>query len=573
MITNTQNNRVETEAEISRLKTLLRIATFMAKEHNLDVLLEYITNQVISVMECERCSIFLVDKESNEIVSRIATGSDNEIRFRLGEGIAGQTINTGQVISIPDAYRDIRFNKSVDLETGYHTRQILCVPLRKTNGEIIGCFQLINKLVGDFQSPDVEFLIAFGVQTASAIESAQLHESLSIRIRQMSAAHSLERFVAESETSEEFIQRAVQEAIVSVSGTAGSILMLEDDSRLVFHYSIGTHSEKIKSTVIESNKGIAGQVLATEKSIIDNNLNANKVHFKGVDAVTGTSTESIVATPLFAIKNSKKVAIGVLEVINHKSRRFKYEDLQILEVIGSQISSMLERHKLKEEQKTSQRLASVGQLASTIIHDFRNPFSIIRGVAELITLRSPPPEKLNDFCLTIIRQIDRCNSMAKEILEFTRGNRKFELSKIDIHAFFVEVAKDLQLESKGLAVTFHQCFECSGTMNVDAEKLRRVIFNIINNTFDALKAGQSLTLSTKKLDSKFFEIRMEDNGPGIPEAIRKNLFEPFVTHGKKGGTGLGLYIAKSIVEDLGGSLRHEVTVPTGATFIINLPFA
>jgi signal transduction histidine kinase len=572
MIKNTHNNYGETAAEISRLQTLLRIATFMATEHNLDGLLEYITKQVISVMECDRCSIFLIDKDSNEIVSRIATGRENEIRFRLGEGIAGQTIETGQVISIPDAYRDNRFNKTVDLETGYRTRQILCVPLRKTNGEIIGCFQLINKLVGDFQSSDVEFLIAFGVQAASAIESAQLHESLSMRIRQMSAAHSLERFVVESETSEEFIQTAVQEAVGSVNGTAGSILMLQDDSRLVFQYSIGKHSEKIKSTVIESNNGIAGQVLAAGKSIIDNNLNASKVHFKGVDAVTGTSTESIVATPLFAIKNSKKVAIGVLEVINHKSKSFKHEDLQILEVIGSQISSMLERHKLKEEQKTSQRLASVGQLASTIIHDFRNPLSIIRGVAELITLRSPTPEKINDFCLTIIRQVDRCNSMAKEILEFTRGNRKLELAKTEIQPFFLEVAKDLKLESKGLAVAFHQSFECTGTMNVDVEKLRRVIFNIINNSFDVLSADQSFTLSTKKLDNKFFEIRMADNGPGIPEAIRNNLFEPFVTHGKKGGTGLGLYIAKSIVEDLGGSIRHEVTEPTGATFIITLPF-
>jgi signal transduction histidine kinase len=490
----------------------------------------------------------------------------------LGEGIAGQTIQTGEVISITDAYHDHRFNKAIDLETGYKTRQILCIPLRNINSEIIGCFQLINKLVGDFQSSDVDFLVAFGVQAASAIESAQLHDSLSTKIRQLSVAHSLERFVVESENSEDFIQRAIEEAVGAINGTAGSILMLQDDAHLVFQYSIGEHAEKIRSAVIESDKGIAGHVLAAGKSIIDNNLVSSKIHFKGIDLETGSLTESIVATPLFSVKNAEKVAIGVLEVINHRNKGFKHEDLQILEMIASQISSTLERHKLKAEQKKSQRLASVGQLASTIIHDFRNPFSIIRGVAELLGDRAPAQEKIKEYCSTIIRQVDRCNSMAKEILEFTRGNRKLELVETDIETFFAEVAKDLQLESKGLEVSFHKRFECTGSMKVDGEKLRRVIFNIINNTFDALTSGQSLTLITKKIDGKFFEIRMEDNGPGIPEAIRQTLFEPFVTHGKKGGTGLGLYIAKSIVEDLGGIIRHEATIPTGATFIIKLPY-
>jgi HD-GYP domain-containing protein (c-di-GMP phosphodiesterase class II) len=167
-----------TVRRLEKLTSILDVAKAMAAERDLDTLLELILFEAARVVEADRCSLFVLDREKSELWSRIAQGSSKEIRFPVGVGIAGTVAQTGEVINIRDAYADDRFNRSFDDQTGYRTRTILCVPMRDTHGEITGVIQALNATDGAFDDEDEELLLALGGQASGAIENAVLHEEI-----------------------------------------------------------------------------------------------------------------------------------------------------------------------------------------------------------------------------------------------------------------------------------------------------------------------------------------------------------------------------------------------------------
>ena len=156
---------------------LLKICQRMNSERDLGELLDLIANEATKLMEADRASLFLLDRERGELWSKVALGS-KEIRFDARLGIAGAVALTGQTINVEDAQHDPRFYREIDLRTGYNTRNLLAVPLRNHEGEIIGTFEVLNKNIGSFNEADKEILKALAAQAAIAIETAQLVEEM-----------------------------------------------------------------------------------------------------------------------------------------------------------------------------------------------------------------------------------------------------------------------------------------------------------------------------------------------------------------------------------------------------------
>lgn len=145
---------------------------------DMDPLLRALVVAAPGILEAERCTVFLLDKEKNELWSPIATGGQT-IRFPAGKGIAGETIATNKLINIPDAYADARFNPGVDRTTGFRTRNILTAPLTPHQGAPLGALQMLNKKKGrTFDEDDEKILSLFAGQAAAAVETAQLYDDL-----------------------------------------------------------------------------------------------------------------------------------------------------------------------------------------------------------------------------------------------------------------------------------------------------------------------------------------------------------------------------------------------------------
>ena len=163
---------------VEKLTSILDVAKAMAAARDLDLLLPLIIYEAAKVVDADRCTLFILDREQGELWSKVAQGAAHEIRVKLGRGIAGSVAETGQVINIQDAYADSRFNRDVDATTGYRTRTILCVPMRDAQGEDTGVLQALNQPVGVFTDEDSELLSALGGQAAGAIENALLHDEI-----------------------------------------------------------------------------------------------------------------------------------------------------------------------------------------------------------------------------------------------------------------------------------------------------------------------------------------------------------------------------------------------------------
>jgi len=165
---------VDPEQKVRDLETLLDVTRKMSSVRDSDELLGIILTEAVRVMVADRASLFLLDKATNELVSRIAQKTGTMFRFPVGKGIAGHVAATKEVVNIPDAYQDPRFNPEYDRMTGYVTRTVLCAPLLTRDDELIGVIQVINKKTGAFSRYDEVFLLAFGAQCAMSLENARL---------------------------------------------------------------------------------------------------------------------------------------------------------------------------------------------------------------------------------------------------------------------------------------------------------------------------------------------------------------------------------------------------------------
>jgi len=222
------------QREHERLKMLLKVAGSISSEMQLDKLLRLIMDEVKQVLQCDRCTVFVLDREHNELWSRVAHG-ESEIRFPAHLGIAGAVVQSGQVINIPDAYADSRFNPNIDRQTGYHTRNLLSAPMRNKPGEIIGVFQILNKLEGPFTREDEEILNAISVLAATQIENAQLYEE------QKKTFDSLVETLASTIDARDPLTAGHSQRISLYADEIGRVLRLQTQEREVLRISALLH--------------------------------------------------------------------------------------------------------------------------------------------------------------------------------------------------------------------------------------------------------------------------------------------------------------------------------------------
>lgn len=172
----------ELRKHIADLRAVLEVTRELASNAELEPLLRTVERAALRVLECERATVFLYDPQRRELYSRMATGVD-EIRFPADRGIAGEVFRTGEVVNVPDAYADPRFNPDVDRRTGYRTRNILAFPLIGYDNSTVGVLQVLNKAERSFDPWDEELVRTLGAQIGVAVQRQILLEHLAEKQR------------------------------------------------------------------------------------------------------------------------------------------------------------------------------------------------------------------------------------------------------------------------------------------------------------------------------------------------------------------------------------------------------
>jgi signal transduction histidine kinase len=223
-----------------------------------------------------------------------------------------------------------------------------------------------------------------------------------------------------------------------------------------------------------------------------------------------------------------------------------------------------------EEVVRKEKLSLIGEMAGSLMHDLRSPVQVILSSLEVIRMNHSDPETV-DCCLKMETQCDRLVGMAGELLEFSKGETKLHLEHTDTTTLIRQFQALNEDAFRPVGVMFSVEDE-PAEIEVDSQRLLRVLQNLANNAVEALNSrpGGRIDIRAWVRDSTLF-LSVRDNGPGIPAEIKDRIFEPFVTHGKKGGTGLGLAIVANVIAAHRGKISFETQAGQGTEFLIRVP--
>lgn len=220
-----------------------------------------------------------------------------------------------------------------------------------------------------------------------------------------------------------------------------------------------------------------------------------------------------------------------------------------------------------EERLRKERMTLIGEMADRIIHDLKSPFCVIQLVADM--LRQNRGISVNELCDLLETQLRRMQSMIEEILDFSRGQPQIKPVDVRLPDWVRQLEEYNRYYFEHMHVEWH-AEVANVTLRMDPDKMMRAFQNIITNAVEAFASHGGRIEFRAVAEGDKLMISISDNGPGIPEELRGVFFEPFATLGKAKGTGLGMAVAKSIIEAHGGRINFESESGRGTTFYIAL---
>ncbi len=331
---------------LARASMLLDVSKTMATCEKLDEILQKLVDILIEGVGADRGTIFLKDKDSDELYSRVVRGNyQHEIRIMADKGVAGNVFTNKKIANVPDAYKDERFDKSIDEKTGYRTKSILCVPIRTVKGELIGVAQLLNKKDGNaFTDEDEQFLDDVTTQAAVALETNQIVERMDkARQKEKELLDVVADITSEIDLGK-ILQKVMSQATKMIDSDR-STLFLNDEKNGELFSMIGAGLGAIEIR-LPNNAGIAGAVFTSGETVNIPYAYADLRFNPSFDRTTKYFTRSMLCVP---VKNKEEKTIGVIQLLNKRKGVFTDEDEKNMKAFTVQVSIALENAKLFDD--------------------------------------------------------------------------------------------------------------------------------------------------------------------------------------------------------------------------------
>lgn len=246
---------------------------------------------------------------------------------------------------------------------------------------------------------------------------------------------------------------------------------------------------------------------------------------------------------------------------------------EVAEVTGAFNRMRASLLRTQQELLEAERLATIGRMASSISHDLRHALAAIVANAEFLLESRLSTEQREELYQEVRIAVNQMTELIDSLLEFSRTRESLRLTHGNVKESVDRVVQTIRTHPRFhlVWITVRQDGNCGGWF--DTKKLERALYNLLLNACEATSAESGRISVELTQIPKGVQIRLADNGRGIPEAVRGNLFEPFVSAGKENGTGLGLTVVQKIVQDHGGDISVESTSEEGTVFRLTLPLS
>ena len=597
---------------------------------DLQIVLATLTKLAARVCDADKGVIFLRDGDVYRFratygFSQEAQQYGHEHPIRPDRGsVTGRVALEGRAIHIPDVLADPEYQATGYLKAfGFRTN--LGVPLLR-EGMVIGVFALTRDDVRPFNDKQIELVTTFADQTVIAMENARLLSELRESLQQQTATAEVLKVISRSTFDLQTVLDTLVKSAASLCEADQSFLYRRDGEKYIWAASHGYSPEFVKlrtSQPLVPDRGTGvGRAIVESKIVHIPDVLEDK-EYRAWDLQQVAGYRAVLGVPLLREGRS----MGVFSLARNEPRSFTDKQIELLTMFADQAAIAMENVRLFEsvEARTrelgaslenlrttqdrlvqTQKLASLGQLTAGIAHEIKNPLNFVNNFsgisAELITELK---ESLADVSLNekrraeitelmdtlrgnldkIVQHGNRADAIVRNMLLHSREGSG-EQRVVDINAL-VEEGLNLayhgaRAEKQGFNITLERSFDpAAGQADVFPQDITRVLLNLISNGFYAAtkrkaEAGDgyepTLVASTRSLGDRV-EIRVRDNGTGIPPEVKEKIFNPFFTTKPAGeGTGLGLSISHDvIVKQHGGSIEVDTQAGEFTEFKIILP--
>ncbi len=323
---------------------LLDISEALGTQLGLVPLIEKILERASRLLQADRVSVFLLDRERGELWSKVAQGMDTtEIRFPVDRGVSGYVARTGETLNIEDAYDNPLFHRDIDQQTGYRTRTILATPIRNKRGETIGVVSVMNRREGVFTASDVSVLEKLSSILGLALENSMLYEEVLARQQEVASLLDVGRALSETLDLVSLIGIIMEKAQGIMGAERSSLFLVDRETKELWSkvaHGLGTQEIRFPMT-----HGIAGHVATTGETLNINDAYAHPLFNPEIDLKTGFKTRTILCMP---IRNADGQVIGVTQMINKKKGVFTSQDERMLAAISAQAAVAIDNAQVYE---------------------------------------------------------------------------------------------------------------------------------------------------------------------------------------------------------------------------------
>lgn len=362
----------------------------------------------------------------------------------------------------------------------------------------------------------------------------------------------------------EVLKNIVDVAVSLTNADRGTLYIVDRENGELWSKVIsGDNIEEIR---LKIGQGLAGWSAQSGKSVHIKDAKTDSRFDAEIDKVSGYQTKSMLCYP---IKNREGIVVGVLQLLNSKNGMFIEQDENFLEALSIHAALALENASLVQQLLRTDRLISLGKVATFIISDIKKPILTIKHFAEHIKNKEVTDD-IRTILNMIVEQANTLQEMIQTTLAYSEGKAISQMKIQNLNFVLDELLEQLAEYVESRNVLIYKKLGKDVKLNLDKKELFQAMYQIMKNACDAMPEGGKIFVTTE-IENEFVKIKIKDNGLGIPESIKEKIFEPFMSQGKKIGVGLGLSISEKIIKEHNGKIEVESDLGEGATFIISLP--
>ncbi len=271
------------------------------------------------------------------------------------------------------------------------------------------------------------------------------------------------------------------------------------------------------------------------------------------------------------IREKTSVAFSIIRSLSAMVRKSNETFLEDLKAKNEKLEAAYsELKETQEELIRQERFSNLGKFSSMILHDLKNPISIIKAYAEMLRGDSSLPEKTRKYISNINNEVERLNNLANELLDYSRGDIRLNMNIVNLDDFLSRLKSSVEsrFANKNIRMDFEN--SCTTPVLLDYERFFMVMMNLAENARKAIGKEGVFSIKVKE-EPPFITFTVRDNGEGMDKETMKHIFEPFYSSSKRGGTGLGMVIVKNVVEAHDGHMDIESSPGKGTRITITVP--